>query len=242
MTSHSRWHVNSEVGNLEHDYLIEAEKDWFCSIGTGRPWARSTASCPSSKSRKRRIVMLVNDKQRGAWFGDPVLKQMTVERMHEHRAQDKIVQGTWGHFLGKTVRNFRGCAIGCLIKSGVGILTDNTSFEGYFIEVEKHFNIHRDVARAIERMFEATGTFEEAATFAVESVEAIAVGANLNEVVAQNDHYNWHVGTDDWRNAGPHSCGECQHSSQVRHSRDLFLKELANAPLMPAVRALILAG
>lgn len=187
---------------------------------------------------------MIDVKQRGAWFGDPEFKDTIVALMHEHRAKDRFMQGAYRQFGDEegdnapwTLENFRGCAIGCLVTSKRGL----NFIDGgdWHLAVEEEFNIPFAVAWNIDCLFEAHPTFEEAGTFAVASVEAIPVGANLNELTAQLGHANWHGTQEDYSSSG---CPDCILTHQLRTNAELFLKELSNAPLMPAARAVILAG
>lgn len=187
-------------------------------------------------------------KDRGAWFGDPVFKAEVVDKMHEHRAQDRFIQGSYGKFDQGSLENFRGCAIGCLVTTKVGTTLPERyerGWPGYHTLVEVEFNIPATVAMRIDYLFESTYTFQGAAQFAVESIESIAVGANLNELAAQLDHLGWHRGhyhTGGCTYEDFVCCHDCDHANNVGSDHKLFLKELSNAPLMPAARALILAG
>lgn len=194
--------------------------------------------------------------KRGAWFGDPEFKQQIVDLMHEHRRQDRLAQGVYREFgfdehgndRPETLENFKGCAIGCLITSKLGIEINRFSgeWQGWWREVEREFNIPALVAQTIDRHFESQ-YFDDAAIFAVASIEAIPVGANLNEVADQLEHVHWHLGQlnerwNPYRTAEQYSCEDCSESIRLQRDHELFLKALSNAPLMTAARALILAG
>lgn len=187
---------------------------------------------------------MLDPTKRGAWFGDPAFKQEIVDLMREHRRRDRFIQGEYWKFQDhdKTLDNFKGCAIGCLLQSKAQGFSVASVWNGrWHREVEQEFNIPHEVAWQIDVHFEGCNGFEEAGEFAVASIEAIPVGANLNEVVDQLRHFGWHTGSDNYASSGS-SCEDCVHSLQLKRDRDVFLKELSNAPIMPAARALILAG
>lgn len=186
---------------------------------------------------------MIDVKQRGAWFGDPEFKAQIMEKMLDHRAKDRFYQTAYREFVGEgeTLENFRGCAIGCLLTSKLGLQVGyDANWRGWHWGVEDEFNIPRMIARRIDSHFEEC-SFDEAAEFAVDSIDAIAVGANLNELVAQIEHASWHA-DEAVTQFEIDKCKDCKLSWELRDNRELFLKELSNAPLMPAARAVILAG
>jgi len=198
---------------------------------------------------------MLDPRKRGAWYGDPEFKAIIMAQMLEHRKKDRFIKGSYRDFGGdgdgydalvQTMDNFKGCAIGCLVTSKLGLNLDRTlpAWEGWHRLVEKEFNIPARVAKQIDFLFESQPSFADAAIFAVASVDAIPVGANLEELVTRLDHAAWHEGGfyRPYRPVDMYECLDCQDSARLHHESDVFLKELSNAPLMPAARALILAG
>lgn len=163
-----------------------------------------------------------------AWFGDPALKERVVLKMKEHRAKDEIVRGTYQDFfvydkeLGRDVltlpteegvapegSTYKGCAVGCTLPP-ISQKYDDGDFN-WHQEVEKHYGIDSYVAWLIDEIFESQDTFEEAAQFAVDVIEAIPVGADLS----------WFEET----RYGPHSA-------------ERFLETLRKAPVPGATESL----
>lgn len=124
---------------------------------------------------------------RGAWFGDPDIKEAVLAKLKEHRAQDEITQGLYQGFgFNHETRDtsFRGCALGCMLPPRPHLRAYHLKTAPVYrlvhsSEVELRFGIDEGVARRIDTTFESQDTFEAAANFAVASVEVIPVGANL---------------------------------------------------------------
>ena len=113
-----------------------------------------------------------------AWFGDPALKEEVVLRMKEHRAEDSIIQGEYQKFAPEMATQYKGCLLGCtlpLVQIAPGLQMR------WQRRVAEAYGIPTGVAYLLENVFENL-PFEEAANFAVESIEAIPVGADLTEV------------------------------------------------------------
>jgi hypothetical protein len=183
---------------------------------------------------------MIELKDRGAWFGDPLLKDRTVALMKRHRELDHFYQGLYQAMPGSP--EFKGCAVGCLVQtsklgwmsdSQLGLYFDGTDRnEGlWHLAVEEQFGIPAYVAAQIDNLFEHQDNFQDAGKFAVAVVEAISVGADLSGI-----------------GGGDHECtieGLCLACSVIDDWYDdtnLFVQALANAPLVPAARALILVG
>jgi len=113
---------------------------------------------------------------KGAWHGDPALKAEVVARMLEHRAKDEIVQGFYQR--NGADDSYRGCLLGCTLPSMEG---KNWS-EDWHQEVQDRYGIPVGASKILEDTFEAQEDFGSAAAFAVESIEAIPVGADLSGV------------------------------------------------------------
>lgn len=120
------------------------------------------------------------DVGKGAWHGDPELKAQVVARMREHREKDEIIQGVYQeHGDGDS---YRGCLIGCTLPRVAGMTYNERQGFDWHEKVEQEYGIPRGVASILDSLFEDQEDFESAAAFAVESIEAIPVGADLSEL------------------------------------------------------------
>jgi hypothetical protein len=117
-----------------------------------------------------------------AWLGDPALKESVVLRMKEHRAEDSIIQGEYQVYAPEVATQYKGCLLGCTLPPEVNAQQKlvNSNW-GWQRRVAEAYGIPRGVAFYLENVFENL-PFDEAADFAVESIEAIPVGADLTEV------------------------------------------------------------
>jgi hypothetical protein len=123
------------------------------------------------------ILTITNETKPLAWLGDPGLKEEVVLRMKEHRAEDSIVQGHYQSYAPELASQYKGCLLGCTLpQMGADV--------GWHYEVEKRYGIPVPVACLLEDLFENMEDFDEAAEFAVESIEAIPTGADLAAVTA----------------------------------------------------------
>lgn len=127
-----------------------------------------------------------------AWHGDPDLKADATQRMKAHRAQDEFVQGLYVKFDQTMESGFRGCFHGCLtlekiaeekeipVRELAASLTphDDTRWHA---EGERIWGIPAALGANLDEVFELL-EYEDAGSFAVESVEAIPVGADLSMV------------------------------------------------------------
>lgn len=138
----------------------------------------------------------MSDVQRlGAWHGDQALRDEAVARMREHRAADSIVQGLYQKIDPDVATGYRGCAIGCLLPLQPMRGIDNRPWPsdgddclGWHQQAELEFGIPAAVAGRIDDVFECRAKPHHA-TFAVEVLEAIPVGADLSQVAEQFDEY-----------------------------------------------------
>jgi hypothetical protein len=124
------------------------------------------------------ILTITNETKPLAWLGDPGLKEEVVLRMKEHRAEDSIVQGHYQTYAPEMATQYKGCLLGCTLPQ-MGVDSDQSVRWHY--EVEGRYGIPVPVACLLEDLFENMD-FDEAAEFAVESIEAIPVGADLTAV------------------------------------------------------------
>lgn len=116
-----------------------------------------------------------------AWLGDPALKEQVVLRMKEHRAEDAFIQGNYQVYAPYLASQYKGCLLGCTLPRKVTANQTIAIHFGWHLEVQETYGILRSVAHALEAIFENL-PFEQAADFAVESIEAIPVGADLSAV------------------------------------------------------------
>lgn len=119
-----------------------------------------------------------------AWHGSAAIREDAIRRMHMHRAEDSIVQQVYQLIDTTLASGYRGCAIGCLLPKGEALPPSPevlTPAGGWHVQAEEHFGIPASVAHLIDRLFEMVPQ-SCAPDFAVSTVEAIAVGADLSLV------------------------------------------------------------
>lgn len=118
--------------------------------------------------------------QKLAWLSNPDLKEEVLLRMKQHRAEDSIVQGIYQQYAPEFVSQYKGCLIGCTLPMRQDRLSPGgfTAVDWHF-EVERAYGIPFPVTVLLEGVFESL-PFEHAAEFAVDSIEAIPVGADLS--------------------------------------------------------------
>lgn len=124
------------------------------------------------------------DASKGTWFGSPELKAWVLAKMIRHRAFDEIIQEDYQR-ESLTPSGYKGCLIGCTLPKGAhywggfGYMLPGTGFVKAATwrekDVENLYGIPYEVAELLERTFEGH-EFDEAAAFAVASIEAIPVG------------------------------------------------------------------
>jgi hypothetical protein len=151
-----------------------------------------------------------------AWLGDPGLKEEVVLRMKEHRAEDSIIQGHYQLHAPELASGYKGCLLGCTLPK---MRQDHTlMLMGWHERVEDLYGIPADVAALLEAVFENMSSFDKAADFAVESIEAIPVGADLSKV---REYYTQCINRATW---SPSRC------------RKKILDLLRNAPVPEPVQ------
>lgn len=128
---------------------------------------------------------------KGAWHGDPELKAEVLARMIPHREQDEIIQGYYRIRDSEKASGYKGCLVGCTLP---GHLEDTKKCspwdsnrvdrprEGWHRRLELLYGIPADIAHLLDDTFEDQDTFEDAAEFAVASIEAIPVDADLSNL------------------------------------------------------------
>lgn len=124
-----------------------------------------------------------------AWLSDPDLKEEVLLRMKQHRAEDSIIQGKYQVYAPELATKYKGCLLGCtlpmqpyVVPGGRPSWEIDHDYFSWHMEVEKSYGIPYTVAHLMESVFEAL-PFGKAAQFAVDSIEAIPVGADLSGVM-----------------------------------------------------------
>ena len=97
-----------------------------------------------------------------AFHGDAAVKEKYLARLKAHHEADEIIQGTGWDFG-------RGCAVGCTLNK-----YDHMAYE-------RELGLPRWLARLEDRIFEGLPAVE-APRFAVDFLESIPVGANVDKV------------------------------------------------------------
>lgn len=112
-----------------------------------------------------------------AYNNDPKLKARFIEEITKHEKADAIVRRIYGKGDGE---NWKGCAIGCSLKSMNTILgkDENTSLH---IRYEDELGIPLILARLEDTFFEEM-SIEKSKTWPRIFAEAIPVGADLSKV------------------------------------------------------------
>lgn len=157
-----------------------------------------------------------------AWHSDPDLKAEALMRMKTHQVQDEITRGYYfSQTDAKIGSGFKGCFHGCLTSDKYmqenklsrkkfnrmlnAMDLDARGDQGgwYHGQGELIWGIPEDLGGLLDVTFESIDGPEEAAMFAVESIEAMAVGADLTGVVQalddadtalyNNDREAWYV-------------------------------------------------
>lgn len=116
-----------------------------------------------------------------AWHGRPELKDEVLARMIQHRANDEIIRGDYQRIDPELASGYKGCAIGCSLPAQPG---GKEPREGWHGRVQAEYGIRAVVAGLIDDIFESLPHGEHAA-FAVDSLQAPPVGADLSRVAAR---------------------------------------------------------
>lgn len=154
---------------------------------------------------------------KGAWHGDPELKAEVLARMVKHRQEDEIIQGSYRIHDPETASGHKGCLVGCTLPAELEDTQERVSWnsnrvarprEGWHRRVESLYGIPEDVAWLLDDTFEEQDTFDDAAEFAVASIEAIPVGADLRDLARR------------------------YRGGEIEINAALVLEELRNAPLV----------
>ena len=137
-----------------------------------------------------------------AWHGDPGLKAEAVALMTRHREQDDFIRGTYTLLSPGAAAGYKGCFHGCLTTEKLAVEASITpaefvkrnAYSGWHADGERIWGIDRRVGAVLDRCFESLP--EGWADFAVASIEAIPVGADLGpaldawllDVLADDEH------------------------------------------------------
>jgi hypothetical protein len=135
-----------------------------------------------------------------AWHGNPALKAEVLARMLQHRVQDSIIQGSYQLYAPELALQYRGCLIGCTLPMGKlststwvdEFRSDRVAFRSERVVqnieemdwhpmVEELYGVSQRVNGLWERVFEFLPV-EEAPWFAVATIEATPVGADMDLV------------------------------------------------------------
>jgi hypothetical protein len=118
-----------------------------------------------------------------AWRGDPALKSEVRDRMVAHRDADEIVQRMYQRADPTLASGYKGCLIGCTLPPQQPLTPERSGdlsapIGGWHRRVEDLYGIPRSVGKLLDRIFEGLPHGAHA-QFAVDSIDAIPVGADL---------------------------------------------------------------
>lgn len=128
-----------------------------------------------------------------AWYNDPALKAEVSARMLQHRVEDSIIQGAYQTFAPEYASQYKGCLIGCTLpmaevragkRCGCGCgewIEPSIVHIDWHKQVEKLYGIPQTLNHVFDALFESLPP-SRAAWFAVNTIEAIPVGADLSGV------------------------------------------------------------
>ena len=122
---------------------------------------------------------------KGAWHGDPALKARVMIKLRRHREQDELVRGVYQEKYGPEVADgYKGCLVGCTLPWIDDIEHGDLFRFSYHGRLETEYGIPVELARLLDDLFEATPT-DACADFAVDSIEAIQPGADLDGIAEE---------------------------------------------------------
>jgi hypothetical protein len=124
-----------------------------------------------------------------AWHNDHTLKAEAVAAMRAHRDADELIRGTYLESFPESPSGFKGCFHGCLTtgrlaaEQGISVVEFvRTSYpEGWHADGERLWGIPVRLGSVLDKLFESLP--EGWSDFAVDSVEAMPVGADLDAAV-----------------------------------------------------------
>jgi hypothetical protein len=117
-----------------------------------------------------------------AYHGDLGLKERFVDLIDQHRQADQIIQGTYGE---RANGKFRGCAVGCSVRSLAIINGEDPDDIDSYYRFGDHARLERDLgiplwmAKLEDHIFEGLDR-EDAKLWPGRFAQAIPVGANLD--------------------------------------------------------------
>lgn len=116
--------------------------------------------------------------------GDPQVKAMLVNRMRDHAAAGRLVQGVYWNGQG-------GCAVGCMVARGSEL---EDGVQNYSCSMRDHigtrFGLNETILRALEQCFEYTRA-GACADIPLEFLEAIPVGIQLDFAAFAQASSHW---------------------------------------------------
>lgn len=107
----------------------------------------------------------------------PITKERFLYHLKEHQNQDAFVKGYYAN-ISEGV--FKGCAVGCSIKSISNELGRNLECSDHYL-YEEYLGIPAWVARVEDTLFEGMGEYKRS-IFPVEFGESLNEGSDLNEI------------------------------------------------------------
>ena len=114
-----------------------------------------------------------------SYHNDAGLKSLVVQEMKKHQEQDQFIKGTYGEF-GLGDGKLKGCAVGCTIDS-VNIILGKSYDTSSHAVLEEAIGVPEWLSILQDSFFENLPTGENS-QFAVDFLEAIPVGVNLEPV------------------------------------------------------------
>lgn len=113
-----------------------------------------------------------------AYHNDPTLKAQIVKLMRWHQQQDRLIKGV---YQDTETDVFRGCAVGCTLRSLQEITGVTQEYYGVHARYETLIGVPQALAGVHDRLFETLPTPENQA-FAVDFLEAVPVGTDLSRI------------------------------------------------------------
>ena len=113
-----------------------------------------------------------------SYNNDEKLKKMVVAEMKKHQEQDQFIKGSYKEK--DENGNFKGCAVGCTIDSLNLVLKKSYSTDEHLV-FEEAIGVPEWLARLQDKIFEGLPLGDNS-QFAVDFLDAIPVGVNLNPI------------------------------------------------------------
>ena len=117
-----------------------------------------------------------------AFTNTPITKEKFIQHLKKHKEMDAFEKGHYGQGFEMGDENFKGCAVGCSLRSvalELGINIDT----GKHVHYEKYLGVPEWLARVEDRIFEGL-PLSRAKRWPIEFGEAINKGAELDKVKA----------------------------------------------------------